>query len=82
MFANNHYKNSQQRSDYQKQHFKQRMEKQKKLEEQMKSSGGDLLSKSLNDDSIDSEDEYRVYKKNENISHTNDTIKPKHRWMK
>ena len=80
MSENNNYKTSQQRRDYQKQYYKQRMEKQKKLEEQFKLSGGDLLSKSLNDDSIDSidsEDEYKVYKKSENISHTNDMIKPK-----
>ena len=76
MSENNNYKTSQQRRDYQKQYYKQRMEKQKKLEEQLKLSGGDLLSKSLNDDSIDSEDEYKVYKKSENISHTNDMIKP------
>ena len=50
------------------------MEKQKKLEEQLKLSSGDFLSKSLNDDSIDSEDEYKVYKKSENISHTNDMM--------
>jgi len=53
------YKTSEERRTYQKNYYKSRMEKQKQLESQIKLSGGDILSQSM-DETIDSDDDYKI----------------------
>ena len=53
------YKTSEERRTYQKNYYKARMEKQKQLESQIKLSGGDILSQSM-DETIDSDDDYKI----------------------
>ena len=61
------YKTSLERRNYQRDYYKRRMEKQKQLEQQLKISGGEILAKSMND-SIDSDDDYKIYPNENKLS--------------
>ena len=61
------YKTSLERRNYQRDYYKRRMEKQKHLEQQLKISGGEILAKSMND-SIDSDDDYKIYPNENKLS--------------
>ena len=64
---NQNYKTSLERRNYQRDYYKRRMEKQKQLEQQLKISGGEILAKSMND-SIDSDDDYKIYPNENKLS--------------
>ena len=64
---NKNYKTSLERRNYQRDYYKRRMEKQKQLEQQLKISGGEILAKSMND-SIDSDDDYKIYPNENKLS--------------
>ena len=61
------YKTSLERRNYQREYYKRRMEKQKQLEQQLKISGGEILAKRMND-SIDSDDDYKIYPNENKLS--------------
>ena len=76
---NKSYKTSEQRRQYQKEYYKQKMEKQIKLEQQLKQSGGDILAQKLNDnlnESVDSDEEYNLSHVQQKISGLNKIEKP------